>query len=227
MQKSFSKNILELMKLRSDLFLDIIKLKGTSEGLILSVNFEYDEESIKSAIREELKKIETFLGNNKEIILEIENNETEGANMDFLETLLKSLGIKIKNIKAKKTDEQQKDSQNSVEDKAIPGTTKLIRRNVRSGQRVEHDGTIVIIGDVNPGSEIIAEGHVIIVGTLKGNVHAGSGGNDEAVVYASKFQPNLIKIGKYIARAPENEKKAIDNPEIALIKEEKIIIENA
>ncbi len=102
----------------------------------------------------------------------------------------------------------------------------LIRKNIRSGQKIEHKGTIVIIGDVNPGAEIIASGHVIIIGALKGNVHAGAQGDEDAVIYANKFAPNIIKISSLIAKAPENDKDIESEAEIARIYKNHIIIEN-
>ncbi len=61
----------------------------------------------------------------------------------------------------------------------------VIRRTIRSGQMVRHAGTVVVIGDVNPGAEVIAEQDIVVWGKLRGVVHAGAAGDDRAIVLLS------------------------------------------
>lgn len=202
-----------------------VKLKGAIEGLYLIVDMSYDREKIEEDIKGILHEAEKFLGSSGELLLLMEKSVQEDDDMSFLENLLESLGIKINKNKSEnhknftKVQDQQKDIYTE-------GETLLIRKSIRSGQKVEHRGTIVIIGDVNPGAEIIATGHVIIIGTLKGNIHAGAGGNEDAVIYANKLSPNIIKIAGLIAKAPENQKNVETEPEIARIYKNQIITEN-
>lgn len=101
----------------------------------------------------------------------------------------------------------------------------LVRRTIRSGQVVQHPGHIVVIGDVNPGGEVIAGGNVVIWGRLRGIVHAGAMGDDAAIVCALQMHPMQLRIGNHIARAPEEEGKQPSGPEVALVREEGIIAE--
>lgn len=78
-----------------------------------------------------------------------------------------------------------------------------IETTVRSGVEVRHPGTIVVLGDVNPGSSIIAEGDVLIWGTLRGVAHAGATGNQRCLIMALKMEPTQIRIADFVARAPE------------------------
>jgi septum formation inhibitor MinC len=78
-----------------------------------------------------------------------------------------------------------------------------LRQTLRSGQTVSHAGHLVIIGDVNPGAEIMAEGDITIWGALRGIAHAGIGGNLEAEIRALKLQPIQIRIAHAIARSPD------------------------
>lgn len=78
----------------------------------------------------------------------------------------------------------------------------LIRRTLRSGQAVRHPGHIVVIGDVNPGAEIVAGGDVVVWGRLRGIVHAGAGGDDSALVCALVLSPTQLRIGRHIALSP-------------------------
>ena len=81
--------------------------------------------------------------------------------------------------------------------------TLYIRRTLRSGQSISSDGNIIVIGDVNPGAEIIAKGDVTVWGVLSGIAHAGSDGNNYARIRALKLNPVQIRIGEIFARRPD------------------------
>ena len=97
---------------------------------------------------------------------------------------------------------QDEESQKlSAEPENLP--TLYIKRTIRSGQSISSDGNIVIIGDVNPGAEIIAKGDITVWGILAGIAHAGSDGNDFSRIRALKLNPVQIRIGKIFARRPD------------------------
>jgi septum site-determining protein MinC len=77
---------------------------------------------------------------------------------------------------------------------ASPETALLINRTVRSGTRVEHQGSVVVLGDVNPGAELVVHGSAVIWGRVRGMVHAGSAGDIEAVICALEFAPTRLQI---------------------------------
>ncbi|AGK97038.1 septum site-determining protein MinC [Clostridium pasteurianum] len=104
------------------------------------------------------------------------------------------------------------------------GRTKFFRKTVRSGQVINYTGNIVIIGDVNPGSEIFAAGNIIVLGSLKGDVHAGVNGNDKSIIAAFRLEPKVLQIANIMTRAPENDEEP-DYPEVAKIKGNTIIVE--
>ena len=204
-----------------------VKLKGSAECLTLYVDMGHSKEKIREDLVRIIREAENFLGSSREVFVKLENSEQEDEDMGFLENLLQSLGINLGVGGGKRG----KSGQGGVEvhkDVYSQGSTLLIRKHIRSGQKVEHDGTIVIIGDVKPGAEITAGAHVIIIGSLKGNVHAGAGGDPEAVIYASRFEPAIIKIGNLIAKAPEPASQdggREAGAEIARIAEGQIVIE--
>jgi septum site-determining protein MinC len=100
----------------------------------------------------------------------------------------------------------------------------LIRRTLRSGRTVHSQGHVVIYGDVNPGAEIIAGGDVIVWGRLRGNVHAGANGDENAVICALDMMPTQIRIAGFISMPP-SEKRRKARPEVALIRDNRIIVE--
>ena len=72
--------------------------------------------------------------------------------------------------------------------------TKFHKGSLRSGQRLEFEGSLVIIGDVNAGAEVIASENIVILGTLRGLAHAGAKGNKDAVIEASDIESLQIRI---------------------------------
>jgi septum site-determining protein MinC len=102
----------------------------------------------------------------------------------------------------------------------------LVRRTVRSGQVVQYPGHVVIVGDVNLDGEVLAAGDVIIWGKLRGVVHAGAVGDDSAIVCALQMQPMQLRIGNYIARAPEDQGREPGEPEVAFVRNGGIVAES-
>ena len=96
-------------------------------------------------------------------------------------------------------------------------TALFLNRTLRSGTRIEFGGHVVVLGDVNPGAEIVAEGSVIIWGRLRGMVHAGSKGNQQAVICALDLSPTQLRIANETSAVlkPQQNPK----PEIARINE--------
>ncbi len=76
----------------------------------------------------------------------------------------------------------------------------LLKRRVRSGQLIRHPGHVVVVGDVNPGAQIVAGGDIIVWGRLQGTVHAGAFGDPTAVVCALEMTPTLIRIADVTVR---------------------------
>ncbi|GAF26267.1 septum site-determining protein MinC [Moorella thermoacetica] len=113
--------------------------------------------------------------------------------------------------------------------RAQPGKdnhTFLVCRTVRSGQVIKYPGNVVVMGDVHPGGEVVATGHVIIMGTLKGVVHAGAEGNEKAVVLAFHLQPTQLRIAGYIGRAPDDgDNTGTGGPEMARVQDDTVVIE--
>jgi len=98
-----------------------------------------------------------------------------------------------------------------------------IQRTVRSGTRIEYPGNIIVLGDVNPGAEVIAGGSVVVWGRLRGVVHAGAQGDDNAVVCALDLSPTQLRIAGEVATTPGRQSKAF--PEQALLKDGKLVAE--
>ena len=99
----------------------------------------------------------------------------------------------------------------------------FVRRTLRSGMSIQHDGDVCILGDVNAGAEVVAAGDVVVWGALRGMVQAGAGGDAAAVVCALLLAPTQIRIADVVSRgtAPA----ALVAPEMARVVHGRILVE--
>lgn len=95
--------------------------------------------------------------------------------------------------------------------------TKLVRRTLRSGQSIHYAGNVIVMGDVNPGSEVVCSGDILVLGALRGVAHAGAEGNTKAVVFAFRLEPTQLRIAHYISRAPDEKGPRPTGPELAQV----------
>ncbi len=98
----------------------------------------------------------------------------------------------------------------------------VVRRTLRSGQSLRHPGHIVVIGDVNPGAEVIAGGDIVVWGKVRGLVHAGALGDEGAVLCALDLAPTQLRIAGHISRSPE-ERRRKPVPEMAFVRDGQIV----
>lgn len=108
-------------------------------------------------------------------------------------------------------------SQAPTLDSSVSGTAGvLIKRTLRGGNTIRHEGHVVVIGDVHPGAEIIAGGDVLVWGHLRGVVHAGAFGDLDASVCALDLEPTQLRIASLISVSPSRRRRKT-RPERAFI----------
>jgi septum site-determining protein MinC len=123
------------------------------------------------------------------------------------------LGLATRISKPRPEESRQFAVENLGEDTAL-----FLNRTLRSGTRIEFTGHVVVLGDVNPGAEIVAEGNVIVWGRVRGMIHAGSKGNRKAVICALDLSPTQLRIADEVSavlKPQENPK-----PEVVRINED-------
>lgn len=86
--------------------------------------------------------------------------------------------------------------------------TKFQRSSLRSGQKLEFEGSIVILGDINAGAEVIASENIVVLGALRGLAHAGAKGNKQAIIAANKIDCPQIRISNKIKEIEKEEIEA-------------------
>ncbi|WP_318528386.1 septum site-determining protein MinC [Plectonema radiosum] len=101
-----------------------------------------------------------------------------------------------------------------------------LQMTVRSGQLIRHPGSVIILGDLNPGGIVVADGDILVWGRLRGIAHAGASGNRECLIMAVQMEPTQLRIADALARAPEKSPMQFF-PEVAHITAEGIRISKA
>lgn len=215
-----------------------IVLKLYKDGMVVCVNEEQPFEKIKGAVIEKFKKSEGFFHGAtphigfKGIALEKEQCD------EIINEISEIFGSEVTlweepDAMTQTTEEKVKEALNvdKVIEKALKldvdnERTKFYKKTLRSGQLLESEGHIVIVGDVNPGAEVIAVGNIFVMGCVKGTVHAGAKGDREAIVTALNLSPTQLRIADIITRPPDGDSYSAILPEIAYIKDDKIFIED-
>ncbi len=116
---------------------------------------------------------------------------------------------------------RETESETAQAEMPSPDEGLVVRRTFRSGQSLRHPGHVVVIGDVNPGAEIVAGGNIVVWGRVRGLVHAGALGDMDAVICALDLAPTQLRIAGYIARSPDKRRRK-PAPEMAAVRDGKI-----
>ncbi len=224
----------------------VITIKGVRDGLLVILPNDTDFASVRLLLATELEKKFNFLLGSRIILqagkrpftkkqLTIIYNLFNEHKLDLWAVLgtraetreaARELGLATR-LAGSHTDldgNVLREEKTAVSNKDPKANSLLLRETFRSGRSVQHDGHIVIIGDVNPGAEIISGGNVVVWGRLRGLVHAGAYGDKTAVICALDLNPTQLRIAGQIAIPPqENGRKPI--PEQAIIRNGQIIAE--
>ena len=198
-----------------------ITVKGmTVPALLVKLDENLSVEENISQIKEKLSS-DFFKGSLA--VIDYEGTKISEDNLKKIEEAVRNSSTKF--VGYKPSLKLEKPSKTAVsEPKQDVRTLKLINKNMRSGQNVEHEGDVLVIGDVNPGSYITASGNIVVMGTLRGIVHAGAGGDDGAIVIALKLRPQQLRIARWITRPPDVSDDP-EYPEKAYVKNNQIFIE--
>ncbi len=206
-----------------------IQFKGNQEGIYLLIE-DGNFRSLEKELDSRLKKTKDFFKGAKIIGIEAENLSLR-EKISLLSVVKYRYNLDVKDIAFDRALEEDKEAQ--VVEEALDfdlggineGNTKFVTHTLRSGQKIDFNGNVVIIGDVNPGAHILAKGNIVVLGRLKGIAHAGADGNKDAVVAAYDLQPTQLRIADKITRKPDGKVVKDEIPEVASIVEEQIYIE--
>ena len=223
---------------------NLVSFKGVREGLIITLR-EGEWHQIIAELSAHLArpKAQSFFRGAR-VLLETGHRAIDAAQLEELIALLAQNDMQLISVHGERRTQEAFDQIRGeakakeipppdlppfvvvTQDSPLDGLSGLvIHRSVRSGQRYHHAGAVIVIGDVNPGAEIVAGSDVIVWGKLRGVVHAGSPDNDQAVVGALMLAPTQLSIGEHIARVPEDKAARHAVAEIARVRGGAIVVE--
>lgn len=226
---------------------DVI-LKGERDGLAITIGPEGDFDEVCSSVVAHLERGGSFF-EGANVLLDLGDRALTQEQLDTLKSLLSEYNVTLTALRGTDQETRSAARQMGLElpflatppaaqsEEFAPAETDLaliVRRTLRGGMAIHHPAGVVIIGDVNPGAEVVAGGDVIVFGALRGVVHAGAGGDEHCVVCALELAPTQLRISSQIARAPEEKRRRrtwspLDRktvrPEVARVHEGAIIVE--
>ncbi|RUM32444.1 MAG: septum site-determining protein MinC [Aquifex sp.] len=185
----------------------MIEIKGkTTPVIYIKIK---EKGNIEALIQEISKKLNNKIFEGSLVIIENPEVLSEGERKK-VEEILKKL---TKGVFEKQKEEKE-------ENRLL-----IINKSLRAGQRVEHRGDILILGDVNKDAEVLAGGNIIVFGKLRGIAKAGLIGDESAVIIALVMEPQMLQIGRKKAIPSDSESNSPGYPEIAKIENGEIILE--
>lgn len=188
---------------------DTVIFKGTKSGLMLVLDPDTAYEELKKDVAAKFKASSAFLGEAQKAISFRGKVLTDEQKLEMIDIIHQNCMLNIVCI-MEEDERLERAFRKSMETKAVQqdySTGQFFKGNLRSGQVLDVETSIIIIGDVKAGAKVVSKGNVIILGALRGNVYAGSAGNHDAFVVALDMEPMQIRIADTIARAPDKPKK--------------------
>lgn len=223
---------------------DELTIKGTRNGLVINLPDTEDLEDVLRQLKVRLQATASFFRGGR-VALQVGQRDISKEDIERIGVLLDEQGVSLWSVfgqsemtqraagewgletdlldSAPSPTREDRLSVFDVSDQA--GLAVLIRKTMRSGQKIEHPGDVTIIGDVNPGAEIVAGGSIVVWGKLRGTVHAGALGDESAIICALSLFPTQLRIGNHIARSPESRPPQTKVPEIASVQNKEIVAE--
>jgi septum site-determining protein MinC len=210
-----------------------VAVKGRGEGLHIVIA-EGDPQAIEQSLRDQLERRAGAFFAGAAVALELPPGRLDLALAVRLQAVVEGAGMEVIAVERQSgrpagrphTDPHtDPHAASSAATGTGPAPALVVSGTIRSGQRIEHDGTIIVVGDVNPGGAVVAGGSVVVWGRLRGTVEAGLSDDGEgSVVCALDLAPTQLRIGRALARAPEDPNRT-PVPEIARAVGGQIVVE--
>lgn len=204
-----------------------VVIKSNKYGITIFLDPQLPFEELKQKVAEKFQASADFFGS-VQMAVSLEGRVlSEEEQWEVLETITENSQIQIVCIVESDAEREEffKQSMSTRLNELSAQNGQFYKGMLRSGQVLETETSIVILGDVNPGAKIISKGNIIILGALKGIAYAGAAGNNGAFVVALEMNPCQIQIADIIARSSDEKKKIDKEPKIAFIENGNIYIE--
>ena len=187
--------------------LNNIKVSHTTDEIVLNVNVIADIHEVVEELETKLPKLRAFYDTSRLPFKVVGKLFTESE----IEIIKKVINEQIRDVEIKFDDISDLLGLHTIKKTFETNTdiseTKFVQNSIRSGQKEEYAGSIVICGDVNPGAEVIAGGNIMVLGTLRGVAHAGANGNKKAIISANCIEVTQIRIANLVKEVAEKMEK--------------------
>ena len=216
---------------------DIVIRGTTRSGLVILLPDHMEQEVLLQRLHEKLSQGAHFF-RGSEVTVQTAGRPLSESVQEAISRVLASFGMTLRKVSVgpdplEEAGAALKAAEQSRRYPTVPAaallaeseTALVVTKTLRSGQGVRHNGDVIVLGDVNPGAEVIATGHIVVMGALRGVAHAGANGNTSAFVAATKLRPTQLRIAHYIGRAPDDQDDAQPVPEVARVRDNMIMVE--
>lgn len=200
-----------------------VVFKGTKDGITLQFDPDASFADITEQLTKKIKEASSFFDNVKTALAFKGRTFTDEQEQELMRIVVENTSMDITFVKTESSQIMQM-AAIAKKDAIGQNITKYHKGALRNGQRIDFDGSVVVIGDVNAGAEIKATGNIIILGQLKGIAHAGCEGIEEAFVSAVYMAPVQLRIADIITRFPDANKKGVKPPEYAFVQDGQIYV---
>lgn len=191
------------------------------EEITLKINEKAKEEEIVECLEEKIPELKRLYQDEKTPIFVTGKVLKEKEMKIVQEKIQKEIDVKIEfdSPKALGLHEIKRAFSEEIES----SETKFYRGSLRSGKKIEYEGSIVVLGDVNAGAEVIAGENIVIVGILRGMAHAGAKGNRKAMISAVSIEAPQLRIADIIKETEKEDEQK--RKTYAHLEENKMVIE--
>lgn len=202
-------------------------IKANKHGIMVILDDKPGFDEIKKLVGQKFADSAKFLGDCKMAVTFEGRELSDDEELELLEVIKSNSDLDVVCL-FEEDENRSRTFENAVNEKLMDysgSTARFYKGNLRSGQSVEMDNSLIVIGDVNPGASVTSNGNIIILGSLRGTAFAGASGNHDAFVMALDMNPMQIRIADSIARSPDKPEKVSKEPRIAYLESGRIYIE--
>lgn len=206
-----------------------VMIKGNAYGIVVVLDRDAAFVNLLEDIAEKFRESAKFFKNAKMALAFEGRRLTSEEQKKIIDVITENSTIQVLCVLDQDEAQEQKFKKKIEEaaGNAASGNGQFYKGTLRSGQVLESESSIIILGDVNPGGKVIAKGNIVVLGALKGSACAGISGNDRAFVAALSMNPMQIRIGDVIARSSDgpSQGKSDAVPKIAFVDQGSIYVE--
>lgn len=198
-----------------------VSINLKKDEIVIKLSEEAEQKDIIEALKKKLTELKKLYKDEKTPIM-VTGKVLKNKEIDEIQELIKSKidvpidfdmpkGLGLHSIKK------------TFEKEIAISETKFHRGSLRSGQKIEVEGSLVMIGDVNSGAEVMASDNIIVLGALRGLAHAGAKGNKQAIIAAGLIDTVQIRIANVVKEIDRDEEPMHKQAYVSIINDNIVI----